>query len=712
MSETSTGNGVVGDELYKRYRPRRFQDLVGQNDAIRMLTEMGRKGAIPHTLLLTGPSGCGKTTIARILREKLKCGDKDFQELNAADDRGIDIIREIRQHSGLAPITGSCRIWLIDECFPAGTLVSTPNGNKAIEFMSVGDKVFNVAGVGRVKSVFRNRVDLRRVVRIYFDDGTSMVTTNRHEFLTLDGWIRANSLTGYCIFRPSCHILYSRRCRYGKMESDEGCVRFLQSGIHQGVGCYSGEQFLLLKKMCNQSERENKRKWSGCGKDLPRMRAGLFCGQEFGGADILQQIMCGKGTKQETGIQNEAVLTRGGTKDKRVKEEILQDSRGAGTCLDIFGTTEVNESFAKNGICGEDEGHQISEWDIAPMERKEGRQRPINQTTTEAMEGLGGVGSGVGVGVCCGYGRKEKSRDDASYPLQDRCGSWRVEDRHRSGRTMPQVERLFNDRCQEDALSRRLRVVRVEVYQPGCNDRAFEGIVTDRCRDRGYVEFFDLEVQDHPSYFANGIPVHNCHQLTPQAQESFLKLLEDTPKHVYFFLATTDPGKLKKTIITRCTEIKVSPLKLGDAKKLLNTIAEAEGKTVEPDVVEKIVELADGSARKLLVLLHQIIDLPSEEEKLTALQASDVKQAAVNIAKALMNPRTRWPEIATIIKNVEEEPETIRRIVLAYVGAVALNKPNPIREIQILEAFLEPYFNTGKAGLIQSCAVVLLQKGS
>lgn len=106
----------MSDELYKRHRPARFQDVLGQEEAVGMLVEMGRKGSIPHTILFTGDSGTGKTTLARILKDKLKCGDADFCELNAADDKGIDMARDLKQRSGLSPIQGPCRIWLIDEC--------------------------------------------------------------------------------------------------------------------------------------------------------------------------------------------------------------------------------------------------------------------------------------------------------------------------------------------------------------------------------------------------------------------------------------------------------------------------------------------------------------------------------------------------------------------------------------------------------------------
>ena len=105
----------MSEELYKKHRPTNFKQIIGQQEAIRTLTEMGKNGSIPHTILLSGPSGCGKTTIARILKTKLKCSDNDFYEINAADSRGIDTVRDIRQRMFLAPIGGECRIWLVDE---------------------------------------------------------------------------------------------------------------------------------------------------------------------------------------------------------------------------------------------------------------------------------------------------------------------------------------------------------------------------------------------------------------------------------------------------------------------------------------------------------------------------------------------------------------------------------------------------------------------
>ena len=304
----------MSDELYKKHRPTRFQDVLGQEEAVSMLIEMGRKGSIPHTILFTGDSGTGKTTLARILKDKLKCGDADFCEMNAADDKGIDMARDLKQRSGLSPIQGPCRIWLIDEC-------------------------------------------------------------------------------------------------------------------------------------------------------------------------------------------------------------------------------------------------------------------------------------------------------------------------------------------------------------------------------------------------AN---------LTSQAQECLLKLLEDTPKHVYYFLCTTDPQKLKKTIITRSTEIRTKPLKPSVLKKLVLDVVAKEGKQIESDVADKIADIAEGSARKALVLLHQVIDLGSEEAKLESLQKSDLKRVGIDIARALIKG-AKWPEVAALLKTVDEEPETIRRIILGYVTTCAIAKPNPVREVMLIEAFMEPYYASGKAGLVQSCAVVTLK---
>ena len=102
-------------ELYKKYRPDGYGDLVGQAPAVKVLRGLLKKG-LPHAMLLTGPSGCGKTTVARIIKNKLQCQDSDFVELNSASDRGIDVIRGIDGRMRLGGLLGGPRIWLFDEC--------------------------------------------------------------------------------------------------------------------------------------------------------------------------------------------------------------------------------------------------------------------------------------------------------------------------------------------------------------------------------------------------------------------------------------------------------------------------------------------------------------------------------------------------------------------------------------------------------------------
>jgi len=102
-------------ELYRKFRPKRLQDVYGQPQAIKSLKAMVTKNKIPHVMMFAGHSGSGKTTSARIMRRHIKCGIRDFAEMNCADIRGIEAIRDIRKSMHLKPMNGKSKLWLIDE---------------------------------------------------------------------------------------------------------------------------------------------------------------------------------------------------------------------------------------------------------------------------------------------------------------------------------------------------------------------------------------------------------------------------------------------------------------------------------------------------------------------------------------------------------------------------------------------------------------------
>lgn len=103
--------------LYQDYRPKSLKTLVGNEDLKRDLQPFIQGKRIPpHSFLFTGPSGCGKTTLGRILARGLGCVEGDITELDTADFRGIDSIREIRKQMGLASLSGGNRCWILDEC--------------------------------------------------------------------------------------------------------------------------------------------------------------------------------------------------------------------------------------------------------------------------------------------------------------------------------------------------------------------------------------------------------------------------------------------------------------------------------------------------------------------------------------------------------------------------------------------------------------------
>ena len=197
--------------------------------------------------------------------------------------------------------------------------------------------------------------------------------------------------------------------------------------------------------------------------------------------------------------------------------------------------------------------------------------------------------------------------------------------------------------------------------------------------------------------------IDEAHKLSNDAQNAMLKMLEDTPDHAYFILCTTDPGKLLKTLITRGAEIRLGALSDEAMKKVLANVLEKEDKEVSTKVWRKIVELAEGSARKALVLLHQVLDLEDEEDQIDALEKTTTSKQSIELARALLNGKP-WAEVAPIIKGLDDEPESIRHLVLGYATSVVLGggkmAPNAVR---MLECFRDNFFDSKRAGLVLAC---------
>ena len=99
--------------------------------------------------------------------------------------------------------------------------------------------------------------------------------------------------------------------------------------------------------------------------------------------------------------------------------------------------------------------------------------------------------------------------------------------------------------------------------------------------------------------------IDEVHQLSSSAASALLKTLEEPPEHVIFILATTDPQKLLKTIISRCQRFDFSKVDTPKIQAHLLNIAEQEGFELSPEAAAKIAELADGGMRDSLSILEQ-----------------------------------------------------------------------------------------------------------
>jgi DNA polymerase III subunit gamma/tau len=127
---------MTSQSLYRKWRSQTFDDLVGQEPIIRTLKNALKSGNLTHAYLFTGPRGTGKTSTARLLAKTVNCSNpKDGEpcneclqcreitagnsfnviEIDAASNRGIDNIRDLREKVMMPPSTGKYKVYVLDE---------------------------------------------------------------------------------------------------------------------------------------------------------------------------------------------------------------------------------------------------------------------------------------------------------------------------------------------------------------------------------------------------------------------------------------------------------------------------------------------------------------------------------------------------------------------------------------------------------------------
>jgi len=212
------------------------------------------------------------------------------------------------------------------------------------------------------------------------------------------------------------------------------------------------------------------------------------------------------------------------------------------------------------------------------------------------------------------------------------------------------------------------------------------------------------------------------HAQTGYALQAILKLLEEPPNHVYFALCTSEPEKIKSTLLKairrRCHECEVKPLIRSQIVKLLKDTCKKEEIDYPISILRKIAKSCWGSAGQALSILDSVIDIEDESIAEEAIEDLVVSESSIaEICKLLTDNKlsaiNKWHNVKKLLKTLNGEPESIRYAMLGYLNQIMLSKEGlPVKLAGILSCFTDSFMYIGKTGVTLACFFACMESES
>jgi DNA polymerase III subunit gamma/tau len=105
----------MSEALYRKYRPHKFSEVIGQDHVVKILESQAKSGEISHAYLFAGTRGTGKTSVARIFAQEIGTSKNDIYEIDAASNTSVDDIRALNESVHTLPFESKYKVYILDE---------------------------------------------------------------------------------------------------------------------------------------------------------------------------------------------------------------------------------------------------------------------------------------------------------------------------------------------------------------------------------------------------------------------------------------------------------------------------------------------------------------------------------------------------------------------------------------------------------------------